>query len=894
MDLRAMLNGPDGGASKKQPSQPSLQPPSASSTTPTLAAAPSTPSHALPPQSFRDYSHSAHASPIPNAHEYPPNHPSHPNHTPASAGPGPYPSPTSYNPPANAFTGRPPVPPLQPPSAHDIRSPGSASISGPSPGYRRTPTSSISNASGGYPFPTQQPPVSPVQRHQYGPQSAGPGAGPGVGPSVGPYPRDSYNPQPQQHSSVQYAHGQQQSQPPLPQTPPVVTPGGSHPYLHHQRSHSIQSTPTPTSAHSQPGSYGAPYVQGSPVATHHPPPPLEQQHQLQQQHQHHQRQSSQPPTPLGQPMPGPLRQSPAASYQQPPSPYQKRISTAAANSYPPQSQPVQSPPPPPPPPSASIQRLSTSSSRGAYDAVAESHRGSQSRSNRERSLSVSPKTRVPSLPSNGGGHRPPSTSSDSNPYNSQHLPTAPTNNNTMKSQAPVASTKRKLEQRDLGSDELENDRKPPPPPQMNGNHAVPALPGGTAARPSSLAVAPHRKRVKYEHPPAWAQSTRARPPAKTRNFSLKHYIRQHGNPGGLVNGSNQHDPSATVKVEHTSRHPSPEATRSAGAVKAEEPAHANVKDSLVFNNQPFPWEPSISNETPMNIVSREVADFLALSVLQFPHFGEVQSVGAQFEIEAKLGTIIDKMTNDRLYFPGVRAGECVLDSGRVAFRSSMTEGQHQRLNGYLNEQVKASFPQNPMAMSRVQVHYVHRREIDRFYELPAQMRQRIPPGISSLIQGSTVKARITYDQKTGNVLAKIVKARVADMNIHFPHLPLDCRISINIEMDWDGTVEEIERCQIPNKERPPDRIKDRLSYKHGFYQIDLTQVTQGQPTSGGQPPQVHPAFPKEHELEVELEARHLIEHGRMLMRNEPNRYEDLVDGLVNNMRLLARRCLPAS
>lgn len=223
------------------------------------------------------------------------------------------------------------------------------------------------------------------------------------------------------------------------------------------------------------------------------------------------------------------------------------------------------------------------------------------------------------------------------------------------------------------------------------------------------------------------------------------------------------------------------------------------------------------------------------------------------------------------------------------------QSQHQKLNGYLNEQVKASFPQNPRAQSRVQVQYVHRREIDRFYELPPPMRQRMPPSILNLPNQSTnapLKARVSYDQKTGKVLAKIVKARVANMNIHFPHLPLDCRISVNIEWDWDGPVEEIEGNQIPNKERPPDRIKDRLSYTHGFYQIDLTQVTQGQPTSGGQPPQPHPATPKEHELEVELEARSLIEHGRMLMQQQPNRYEDLVDGLVNNMRLLARRCLP--
>ncbi|KAI0179074.1 mRNA triphosphatase CET1 [Hypoxylon sp. FL1284] len=885
MDLRAMLNGPDGGASKKQPSHPSLQTPSASSTTPTQA--PSTPSHGIPPQVFRDFNRAAH---IPNAPEYPPsqpnhlNHPNHPSQTPASAGPGPYPSPTSYNPPPNAFTGRPPVPPLQPPSSHDIRSPGSASISGPSPVYRRTPTSSVSNTSGGYPFPpTQQPPASPGQR-QY-PQSAGPG----VGPSGNAYPRDSYN-QPQQHASAQYVHGQQQAQSQLPQTPPVGTPGANPPYLH-QRSHSIQSTPTPTSAHSQPASYGAPYVQGSPVATHHSPPLLEQQHQqLQHQHQQHQRQLSQPPTPLGQPMPGPPRQSSAASYQQPPSPYQQRISAAPPNSYPTQAQatPIQSSPPPPPP--SSVQRMSSSSSRGTYDAVAESHRGSQSRSERERSMSVSPKTRVPSLPSNGG-HRPPSASSDSTPHHPQRLPSAALNNNAVEIHNTVTPAKRKLEQRDIGLDELENDRKPPPPPQMNGNHAVPTPTGATAQALNST-TAPRLKRNKYNPCPVWAENIRARQPVKTRNFQLKSYLREHGSTGGPVNGSNLPDAAGSVKVEQTSRYPSPEATRSAGVVKTEEPT-ANAQEPNLFNGQPFPWEPSISNETPINITSCEVADFLGIRVLQNPHFGEIQSVGAQFEIEAKLGTIIDKMTNDRISFPGVKSGECVLEGGRVAFRSSMTEGQHQALNDYLNEQVKASFPQNPRdhrTAPRVQVHYVHRREVDRFFELPPQMRQRVPPAISSLIQGSAIKARVTHDQKTGNVLAKIVKARVADMNIHFPHLALDCRVSINIEWDWDGTAEEIERYQIPNKERPPDRIKDRLSYKHGFYQIDLTQVTQGQPTSGGQPPQPHPATPKEHELEVELESRALIDHGRMLLRKEPNRYEYLVEGLVNNMRLLARHC----
>jgi hypothetical protein len=98
--------------------------------------------------------------------------------------------------------------------------------------------------------------------------------------------------------------------------------------------------------------------------------------------------------------------------------------------------------------------------------------------------------------------------------------------------------------------------------------------------------------------------------------------------------------------------------------------------------------------------------------------------------------------------------------------------------------------------------------------------------VRSLIPSKrTVKARVTYDQRNNQVLGKIVKVRVNDIDIHLPNCPLDCRISINLEVNWDGPIEELERLTVGHAEKFPDRNKDRLSYTQSHYQIDLTQVS---------------------------------------------------------------------
>ena len=175
--------------------------------------------------------------------------------------------------------------------------------------------------------------------------------------------------------------------------------------------------------------------------------------------------------------------------------------------------------------------------------------------------------------------------------------------------------------------------------------------------------------------------------------------------------------------------------------------------------------------------------------------------------------------------------------------------------------------------------------------LPAVIREYLKPH-------QPVKVRVTRDQKTNNVLAKIIKARIADMSIYNPQAPLDCRISVNLEMRFDGDIELL----VPSPDAP-DRHKDRMSYTQGPYQIDLTQVTQIIAATVRIDPRIlTPTLinyqqggnrtNKEHELEIEVSTASVSEQGRRAATNEPHEYTSLVEGLLNNVLVLAREAPP--
>ena len=292
------------------------------------------------------------------------------------------------------------------------------------------------------------------------------------------------------------------------------------------------------------------------------------------------------------------------------------------------------------------------------------------------------------------------------------------------------------------------------------------------------------------------------------------------------------------------------------------------------------WEANIVDRVPLDQLSRIVADFLFGNVISAPELGP----GASFEVEAKLGHLINQNTNERLRIPVLT--DCIVDkndpSMRVAFKSTMTELQHRAFNEFLNDALMKSLPPKapaaPAPTPRIPLSYKHTRQTDVFYELTPEASSRLPPSILSMLNHRERKARVrvTTDQKTQQELAKIIKIRIADLDVHSPATSFDWRISINIEVDYPGSVTELVRVVERGQPTPP-RNKDRMTYNHLAYQIDLTQVTSSADQS------------KEHELEVEImKIEELRRQGSLAQAGQENNYEQIVRGFVDNVRLLQR------
>src|SRR5690606_19049748 len=93
-------------------------------------------------------------------------------------------------------------------------------------------------------------------------------------------------------------------------------------------------------------------------------------------------------------------------------------------------------------------------------------------------------------------------------------------------------------------------------------------------------------------------------------------------------------------------------------------------------------------------------------------------------------------------------------------------------------------------LSRVPMEYLHTRERDTFHEIPQHEIEALPPTMLYYLRNGKFnpKCRITTDTKTGNIVNKIIKSRVADLNVHCPRSEFDWRLSVSVEMPYTGEV----------------------------------------------------------------------------------------------------------
>ena len=630
-------------------------------------------------------------------------------------------------------------PPLQPPGHHDFRSPSASSFQPTQSPYQQTPTSALGNAS--FPFP-QHPNQSP-----YGTQGSHYVQRDGhTGGSYPPPTGSSYPP-----------YGQST---PIPQTPTNTTPGSSQAYHSHARPPSSHSVTTPTSALPQTQTF----PRQSPSASHAQIRGGSQSYPAQQY-------LSQPSTPLGPPS-NFARSSTSLRRESPGNHAHSRTHSGGSHSY----QSISAPSSSTEYPGSSFDSPSTVGRRQQHS---NNHRHSASLE-RERSLSVSPKTRLPSQPmidvskpamdpyaveqdeqnhlrkdieniqvSTLSGHPQPINHTPSRSFSlgvngilnapianehNRQTKDSPSGESRMSPQVVTPPRRPPLYSRTSSESDSRNilntgsiDKIPVKrSPTTLHNHSdeqslhlhTDSFSGPSIPRHQPLDVLRQSDNMAQTSPrkglPAAASSTLpiskladTPPPSSSipaaPQPSLKKRRREEGVPvyaqsarkvcrNPYLLGIRPVKSTPTVKYESSESNMAPGATSNQSSNPPQTNGHPiatphvqmPVSQPLPQGRGPLgPWEPNILNFIPHEEITKAVSDFLFTEVVLRNDVGVVSNHGvhsqdAVLEIEAKIGQIIDRNTNDRLRIPVL--SECVLcgndPSIRTTFKSSMTEVSH--------------------------------------------------------------------------------------------------------------------------------------------------------------------------------------------------------------------------
>ncbi|KAH9939818.1 mRNA capping enzyme [Amylocystis lapponica] len=276
-------------------------------------------------------------------------------------------------------------------------------------------------------------------------------------------------------------------------------------------------------------------------------------------------------------------------------------------------------------------------------------------------------------------------------------------------------------------------------------------------------------------------------------------------------------------------------------------AHATSSNGSSNGHTLPPLSLSILGVEPLDEFIREVADFVYEMLRTRP------SGPGAVEVEAKIGVLRDKMSGQRVQLPVLVETILMPNALDSRFESNMSPMQHKHFNTLLNGL------QTQRAATGTPIAHTHLRLVDSFYTPDSGARERI---------------RVTRDEKTNTVTACVRKVRLGDLNVYSPKRAADWRISVSMEIPVPppiGTATHTRR-------------KDRMSYAHEEFVIDLTQVTS---SANGKSEVLH-------ELEVEL-ARPEYLLATAAKRGDPSvpeperaAFDELIRAFVNNARILVR------
>lgn len=224
------------------------------------------------------------------------------------------------------------------------------------------------------------------------------------------------------------------------------------------------------------------------------------------------------------------------------------------------------------------------------------------------------------------------------------------------------------------------------PPTAGSNHSNPEVKIDAQETVPSLLSQP----VKAEHLEDWQNAKSLLPPSRTSKIS-----NSSKSPSQPFRKKTRRQPipifaqSILGDAHQQPTNHRPRSTNRAAPVTATQAnAHTQINGTSLPVLQPTPaingplgpWEPSILNVIPSEELVKMVSDFLFREVVTRDDVGVgpaggLATQGAVLEIEAKIGQLVSKDTNDRLRMAAIT--ECIVSQAdpslRYTFQSSMTE-----------------------------------------------------------------------------------------------------------------------------------------------------------------------------------------------------------------------------